>query len=154
MNTIYLISKTFIDNNEILKELERITKDLGLDIYDHNYSEYVALQFNKTEYDKDWQEEVPKMKFELMMDGEIRFNQTKKDNNFIEGHGIIGYIYFEYEKNNILLEFLKKLLNQFPDMLVYNELGNAIHQKPFVFSKKHIENSKDLYTLNKPPQNF
>jgi hypothetical protein len=147
MDTIYLINNIFINNSEIIKRLEKVAQSNGVVFKNHSDEDYVQLYFS-TPVDEN---EIQLFRsFTLMMDGEVRFNQTKRDKSVIEGYGIIGYVNFDYDDKN-LFNILKQLVNEYPDILVYNELGNASPEHPFVFSKAHFEIAKDLYSLNQPP---
>ena len=128
MNTIYLISKNFINSNEILKEAELIAKELKVDFSNKNNLNYIELQFFLPE-------ERPY--FEFMMDGEKRFNQTKMEKNFIENYGIIGYFYYDYD-SPYFIPFLKLLLNKYSELLIFNDEGPALNH-PFVYTKAHLE---------------
>lgn len=131
MNSICLISKNFINNNEILKDSELIAKDLKITLANQHNPNYIELQFfipNERPY------------FEFMMDGEKRFNQTKSDKNFIENYGIIGYFYYDYD-SPYFIPFLKSLFNKYPEFLIFYEEGPALNH-PFVYTKAHL----DAYT--------
>ena len=147
MDTIELISKNFIDENKILKDVEIIAQETGLTLFNENDPQYIALQFFKIV-----DNHIP-FHFNLMMDGKGRFDQTKKDRDFIEEHGLIGYIYFDVE-DPYLIKFLKELLKKYPELLVYNEHGMASPTNPFVYTKAHLDVYKGVdarLLLSHPP---
>jgi hypothetical protein len=141
MDMIFVVSKNFIDNNEIAESLKVIAAQMGLAYANEKDPDYIVLQFfNENDpgyfrialYDHEW------------------FNKTQKSRSFIDGYGSLGSTYFDYD-NHYLFNLLKKLVNKYPDLIAYNELGNASPEHPFVFSKTHFDIAKDLYSLNQPP---
>jgi hypothetical protein len=141
MDMLFLVSKNFIDNNEIAESLKVIAAQMGLAYANEKDPDYIVLQFFKENepgyfrialYDHEW------------------FNKTQKSRSFIDGYGSLGSTYFDYD-NHYLFNLLKKLVNEHRDLLVYNEQGNALNRAPFVFSKAHFDVATDLYSLNQRP---
>lgn len=143
MDTVFLISKNFINNDEIIKSLETTAKQIGLVFITDNQNKYINLQFFKES-----EEELGY--FEIALFVEEWFNQTKKDRSFIDGYGSKGSVDFDYD-NQYLFKILHSLVDKFPTILIYNELGNASPKNPFIFSKAHFDIAKDLYSLNHSP---
>jgi hypothetical protein len=143
MDTLFIVSKNFVNNDGIITSLKEIAVKAALTLSIESEPGYTVLQFFKDiESDSGY--------FEIFLNDEEWFNQTKRDKNFIGGYGNKGTIEFNYD-DIYLFNVLKLLLNNIPELLVYNEVGKASPDKPFVFSKAHFDVAKDLYSLQYPP---
>ena len=143
---IFVVSKSFIDNGEIVKVLETIASQLGLRLAKESNQKYIDLQFFK-------ESEVDTTGFhyfEIALYTQEWFTQTQKSKSFADGYGSLGTIDFDYDDHH-LSGLLKLLVNKLPAIILYNEQGNALNKDPFVFSKAHFDVAKDLYSLNQPP---
>jgi hypothetical protein len=142
VNTLFLVSKNFISTDLIVNTAKEIAVRMALNLPIESEPDYVLLQFFKDLELGGY--------FEIALYGERKFNQTKSDKDFKGEYGCKGSIDFDYD-DPYLYGVLKSLLQKHPELLVYNELGNASPEHPFVFSKAHFDVAKDLYSLNQPP---
>ncbi|WP_312341506.1 hypothetical protein [Chryseobacterium binzhouense] len=142
MDTIFLINKSYIDEDDILIKIEKVAQNLNLKYTNEEYD----LILTTVEFD------------DYITFGGLSlgyFNETLQGNNFIDGYGCEMSIEYRYE-STILLPFLKEFLKEYPDMLIYKETGKALNN-PFVFNKNHLENfsGTDSYAfLGNPPQDL
>lgn len=146
MDTIFLVSNSFIDGEELVKTLGIIAGQLGLKLKERSNTSYIDLQFfNESELDSEGFHY-----FEVALYQKEWFNQTQDEKSFINGYGSIGSIDFDYDDRH-LFGLLKLLTNKLPALMLYNEQGEALNKDPFVFSKSHFDVATDLYSLNRPP---
>ena len=148
-NTIHLISKEYLNPNIVSSIVEKVAARLNynfgkdysqaydiieINIFIENISEYISIYINcKPDH----------------------FNDTYNNLYGISGFGIMIDIDCYYE-NPLLIPFLREMLKEIPELLVYNE--EALRGSgAYVYTKSHLDNFSgvDSYALlTNPPQDL
>lgn len=144
METIFLLSKTYIDGDDVLNKIEEIAQRMGNEFINDN-------EISINQYIDD--DNISRITFGgLFLD---YFNETLQGKNFIDGYGCEMSINY-HSNGDMLLPFLKEFLKEYPDMLLYKETGGkSSPSNPFVYNKEHFDNysGTDYYALlDNPPQ--
>ncbi|CAM3922061.1 MULTISPECIES: hypothetical protein [Flavobacterium] len=145
-NTINIISKEYLNTVELIRVIEKIAKKLV----------YQAGKSYSEEYDitdiglfKENSNDYLSVRISCKSD----YNDTFNNLYGISNYGIMISIEYRYE-DKILIPFLKEIISEIPDMLVYNEeTPKGIDS--IIFNKSQVLNfpQKDTYTLLNTPLN-
>ncbi|WP_312341504.1 hypothetical protein [Chryseobacterium binzhouense] len=148
-NTIHLISKTYINPNELSVTIEKVAQKLSYDVGKSYSQEYDIIEINLFKEDiKDYLSISINCKPD-------HFNDTFNNLYNISEYGIMVSIDYGYE-DILLIPFLQQILKEMPELLVYNEetpkgIGS------YVFNIYHLDSfsGTDSYALlGNPPQDL
>ncbi len=140
MNAFYIINKSLISTTIIVKDVEEIAASLDIYFFKETYKEFVKVQLcDKTD----------DLYFEVVFFDKNRFLNSKNGRDFLPGYGVIGRVDFQFE-DTWLFQFIKRLFEKHPEMLIYYEEGHATHDNPFTYSKSDIDANESLDMLTKP----
>ncbi|HEX8577038.1 MAG TPA: hypothetical protein VF677_12160 [Flavobacterium sp.] len=131
MNTIYLLSKSFIAENKIAESIKKTAKSLN-------------LQFVKN--DRVYNVSVPDFGdlLEIYPSDHDDLQSDKEKELFKKDYGallIIDYNNGGEEEDKVLIPFLVEFLKEYPEMLVYEDETN---NKPFIYSKADFDAVNDI----------
>jgi hypothetical protein len=142
MEDIFIISKEYIEIDEVLSKLSRIVNEMNANLIEYQY-EIIITQENQGNLE---QIEVAGLNKEY-------FKETMQNENFKKDYGCLLAIDF-YSEQNMIIPFLKLLYRELPNILIYSEIGSALNS-PIIFNEKHLNNfsGSDSYSfLSNPPQ--
>jgi len=123
MNYIFLIQKTKVDPEILLRDVTTAATTLSLKVKQtHDNDKTLEIYSDENNY------------FEIGLDG---FERSIEDKALFDGYGRLLFLFYysaAVEKNKIIVPFLKEFLKGYPDMLVYcgsenAEGGNSIYNR-------------------------
>ena len=147
-NTIHLISKEYLDPNEVSHIIEKVAQKLGYNAGKSYSQEYDIIEINLFR-------EHTEGYLRVSISCESDYNDTFNNLYDFSNYGIMVSIDFGYE-DEILIPFLREMLIENPELLVYNE-ETPKGVGSYVFNKSHLENFSrtDSYALlGNPPQDL
>lgn len=147
-NTIHLISKTYINPNELSVTIEKVAQKLSYNVGKSYSQKYDIVEINL--FKEDFGDNL-----RVSISCKSDYNDTFDNLYNIGGYGIMVSIDYDYE-DNLLIPFLQQILKEIPELLVYNEetpkgIGS------YVFNVYHLENFSGTYSyalLGNPPQDL
>lgn len=136
METIFVISKEYIEKNNILLKFSTIINLMNASLIEDQADIIITM-----EDDGNFEQ------IEISGLNKDYFEETIQNENFNKGYGCLLTIDF-YSEQKLIICFLKLLFKELPDILIYSEIGSALNS-PFVFNEKHLENfsGTDSYAL-------
>ncbi|MDF2832142.1 hypothetical protein [Chryseobacterium indoltheticum] len=148
-NTIHLISKEYLNPNEVSNTIEKVAQKLSYDVGKSYSQEYDIIEINLF---KEGIEDYLSISINCRPN---HFNDTFNNLYNIAEYGIMVSIDYGYE-DILLIPFLRQILIEIPELLVYSEetpkgIGS------YVFNISHLENSSgtDSYALlGNPPKDL
>ncbi len=141
MNSFFLVNSTFLPTDIMLKNVEGIAVNLDILFTKEEHKGYIDTQYCDKTGD---------FYFEIAFYDEGHFLSAKQSGNIRNGHGIIGAVDFDFEDPS-LFQFLKKLFDKYPEMLIYYEEGHATYETPFIYSKTDLNKNNSLIMLTRAP---
>lgn len=147
-NTIHLISKVYMNPSGVTSIIENVAQKLNYNAGKSYNQEYDILEINLFQEDSDDY-------LKILISCKSDYNDTFNNLYNISGYGIMISLDYGYG-DRLLIPFLRELLIEIPELLVYNEetpkgIGS------YVFNISHLENfsGTDSYALfGNPPQNL
>ncbi|WP_433626539.1 hypothetical protein [Chryseobacterium cucumeris] len=147
-NTVHLISKGYLNPNKIADIIENVAEKLNFNFFKTYNSKFDIIDINLIE--KNGSEGFLETSISCYSDYNNTFNQLYNISNY----GLMVSINYSYN-NTLLIPFLIEMLEELPELLVYNEeVPDGIGS--YIFNKDHLKNfsGTDSYTfLNKVPKN-
>lgn len=142
METVFIINKKYIEKNEILTKISDIAKKINA-FFSNDENDLTLTKDNMGSFEQ----------IEFGGLNKEYFYETIRNENFIKNYGCLLTIDFSTEKS-LIITFLKAFFKEFPNVLLFNEFGEALNN-PYIYSKKHLdnfsgENGYDL--ISTPPQ--
>lgn len=142
METVFIINEKYIDKQEVLTKIAKITKSINATFFNDENDIMIT--------------EASRGRFEQIEFGglnEIYFNETIDNDGFMKNYGCLLTIDFSTEQS-LIITFLKAFFKEFPNVLLFSELGEALNA-PYIYSKIHIDNFSGHHgydLLSIPPQ--
>lgn len=142
METVFIINKEYIEKNEILTKISDITKKINA-FFSNDENDIIITKDNMGSFEQ----------IEFGGLNKEYFYETIRNENFIKNYGCLLTIDFSTEQS-LIITFLKAFFKEFPNVLLFNESGEALNN-PYIYSKNHLdnfsgENGYDL--ISNPPQ--
>lgn len=144
-HSLDVLSKTFLNKNEIISKMRIISQKQG-----NNFS---IEEDNRVDI---WKAESYTLEIHFLT--QDKFSELKEDDFWGKEYAVLFYITIygiDDTEDRVTFPFLRELLKDYPDLLVFNEeIGGG---KPFVYNKMHL----DAFSGNsfagifaKPPQDL
>lgn len=145
-DTVSVLSKSYIDDSDLINALKKIQSSLGLDFKD-NRPDTNSISL--------WQNWEDGSGIEMFVGDKNEFDDTLDE--YLINHSSIMCISY-YSNDRLLVPFLKELIKTYPDILVYNNENLPVGSKAdhYIYSKADIEAVKedDYWSLlGKSPMN-
>ncbi|WP_439479965.1 hypothetical protein [Chryseobacterium aquaticum] len=144
METIFIISKEYIEKNDILLKVSKIVNLINASIIE-NSAEIIITKENNGYFEQ----------IEMNGPNKVYFEETIKNGNFKKDYGCLLTVDF-YSEQKMVISFLQLLFKELPNILIYSEIGSNL-DFPFVFNESHLEkfSGTDSYALlGNPPQDL
>lgn len=144
METIFIISKEYINKNNILSKVSTIVNLINAKLIE-NSTEIIITKENNGYFDQ----------IEINGPNKGYFEETIQNGNFKKDYGCLLTVDF-YSEQKLVISFLQSLFKELPNILIYSEIGSNL-DFPFVFNESHLENfsGTDSYALlGNPPQDL
>lgn len=143
-NTIHLISKEFLNPANIADKIKKIANKLNNRFSIDDDGEIINIHLMKLEV-RDF--------LDIFISYQPEYNDTFNNLFNISNYGSL--ITIDYGYNDVLLiPFLREMLLELPELLVYNEeVPDGVGS--YIFNKKHLDSfsGTDVYGFfNKPPK--
>ncbi|WP_375605594.1 hypothetical protein [Flavobacterium davisii] len=143
-NTIHIISKEYLKTTELISIIEKIAKKLVYQVgksYSEEYdiTDIGLFKENSSDY------------LSVRISCKSDYNDTFNNLYGINNYGIMISIEYSYE-DKILIAFLKEIMSEIPNILIYNEeTPKGIDS--IIFNKSQVLNfpQKDAYKLLNTP---
>ena len=136
MNTIFLLSQTYIEQQTLKSSISETAAQLKLDLI--SSEEEMILS-------------VPNFGdiLEIVFESKQNFSTKMGEVYFTEGYGPLFSIWYNNsgKEDTTVVSFLQKFLTVFPDCLVYND--EVLGKPAYVFTKAHFDRyqGNDYYAL-------
>jgi hypothetical protein len=138
--TTAFLSKNFISRIELVSTLDRLASKKNLEIREEE-DDILNLH-----------DPVNKKSITLYFITEQKYNSLKKEGAYIKDYSSCFYIWTEEKNDTLSIPFMKGILDEFPEMVVYideNIPRDKVHQDYVAYTKDQLDqfNGTDLFAL-------